>query len=186
MFRRHARFAEATRDANTRMGGSKSLCRGSEIYAPRARPCCCRTAQRRRGAKQFFFFALDHLHISYGTSSFGPFSGQYFRNRHLGRHPNDITILGALAGTERAITLAAFRGKRRRAGSLIISLSALPSRSALPRSAVIWDRGASAPVRARALKRQRRAGGTPAVQGARVAKQTGKRGPSNCRVPPES
>ena len=42
--------------------------------------------------------ALDHFNISYGTS-FGPFRGKYFRIGHLG-DTNDLTILGALAGTE--------------------------------------------------------------------------------------
>jgi alanine-glyoxylate transaminase/serine-glyoxylate transaminase/serine-pyruvate transaminase len=48
--------------------------------------------------------ALDHFNISYGTS-FGRLSGRYFRIGHLG-DTNDLTILGALAGTEMALTLA--------------------------------------------------------------------------------
>jgi alanine-glyoxylate transaminase / serine-glyoxylate transaminase / serine-pyruvate transaminase len=37
--------------------------------------------------------------------SFGKFLGRYFRIGHLG-DTNDLTILGALAGTEMALTLA--------------------------------------------------------------------------------
>ena len=48
--------------------------------------------------------ALDHFDISYGMS-FGKFAGKYFRIGHLG-DTNDLTILGALAGTEMALTLA--------------------------------------------------------------------------------
>ena len=48
--------------------------------------------------------ALDHFNISYGTS-FGGFTGKYFRIGHLG-DTNDLTILGALAGTEMALALA--------------------------------------------------------------------------------
>ncbi len=59
--------------------------------------------------------ALDHFNISYGTS-FGPFSGKYFRIGHLG-DTNDLTILAALAGTEMALTLAGVPMKKeRRAG----------------------------------------------------------------------
>jgi hypothetical protein len=50
--------------------------------------------------------ALDHFNISYGTS-FGPFSGKYFRTGHLG-DTNDLTILGALAGTEMALMQASW------------------------------------------------------------------------------
>ena len=48
--------------------------------------------------------ALDHFNVSYGTS-FGRFTGKYFRIGHLG-DTNDLTILGALAGAEMALTLA--------------------------------------------------------------------------------
>ena len=48
--------------------------------------------------------ALDTFDISYGMS-FGPYAGKYFRIGHLG-DTNDLTILGALAGTEMALTLA--------------------------------------------------------------------------------
>ena len=50
------------------------------------------------------YLALDHFDISYGMS-FGKFLGRYFRIGHLG-DTNDLTILGALAGTEMALTLA--------------------------------------------------------------------------------
>ena len=48
--------------------------------------------------------ALEHFNISYGMS-FGRFAGKMFRIGHLG-DTNDLTILGALAGTEMALTLA--------------------------------------------------------------------------------
>jgi alanine-glyoxylate transaminase/serine-glyoxylate transaminase/serine-pyruvate transaminase len=37
--------------------------------------------------------------------SFGPYAGKYFRIGHLG-DTNDLTIMGALAGTEMALALA--------------------------------------------------------------------------------
>jgi alanine-glyoxylate transaminase/serine-glyoxylate transaminase/serine-pyruvate transaminase len=48
--------------------------------------------------------ALDRFNISYGAS-FGPFAGKYFRIGHLG-DTNDLMLMGALAGTEMALTLA--------------------------------------------------------------------------------
>ena len=42
--------------------------------------------------------ALDHFDIAYGAS-FGKLTGKYFRIGHLG-DTNDLTILGALAGTQ--------------------------------------------------------------------------------------
>jgi alanine-glyoxylate transaminase/serine-glyoxylate transaminase/serine-pyruvate transaminase len=55
-------------------------------------------------ADQFRTLALEHFNISYGAS-FGPFAGKYFRIGHLG-DTNDLTIMGALAGTEMALALA--------------------------------------------------------------------------------
>jgi alanine-glyoxylate transaminase/serine-glyoxylate transaminase/serine-pyruvate transaminase len=48
--------------------------------------------------------ALEHLNISYGMS-FGRFAGKMFRIGHLG-DINDLTLMGALAGTEMALSLA--------------------------------------------------------------------------------
>jgi len=48
--------------------------------------------------------ALEHLNISYGAS-FGPFAGKMFRIGHLG-DINETMLLGALAATELALSLA--------------------------------------------------------------------------------
>ena len=47
---------------------------------------------------------MQNFDISYGMS-FGKFAGRYFRIGHLG-DTNDLTILGALAGTEMALSLS--------------------------------------------------------------------------------
>ncbi|HVT52958.1 MAG TPA: serine--glyoxylate aminotransferase, partial [Dongiaceae bacterium] len=55
-------------------------------------------------ADAFRALALEKFNISYGAS-FGPFAGKMFRIGHLG-DTNDLTILGALAGTEMALRLS--------------------------------------------------------------------------------
>jgi len=64
----------------------------------------CRAGEPKCRSDEVRNLALDHFNISYGTS-FGLFSGKYFRIGHLG-DTNDLTILAALAGTEMALTLA--------------------------------------------------------------------------------
>src|SRR5712675_1881900 len=100
VFARHARFAEATRTA-IRAWGLEILCRDPKYYSPTITAVLLPDGHDADALRNL---ALDHFNISYGTS-FGPFSGKYFRIGHLG-DTNDLTILGALAGTEMALTLA--------------------------------------------------------------------------------
>src|SRR5262245_10050744 len=100
VFARHARFAEATRTA-IRAWGLEILCRDPKYYSPTITAVLLPDGH---DADELRNLALDHFNISYGTS-FGGFTGKYFRIGHLG-DTNDLTILGALAGTEMALTLA--------------------------------------------------------------------------------
>src|SRR5258707_1970508 len=100
VFARHSRFAEATRTA-IRAWGLEILCRDPKYYSPTITAVLLPDGHN---ADEVRNLALDHFNISYGTS-FGPFSGKYFRIGHLG-DTNDLTILGALAGTEMALTIA--------------------------------------------------------------------------------
>src|SRR5215472_15359431 len=100
VFARHARFAEATRTA-IRAWGLEILCRDPKYYSPTITAVLLPDGY---DADELRNLALDHFNISYGTS-FGGFTGKYFRIGHLG-DTNDLTILGALAGTEMALTLA--------------------------------------------------------------------------------
>ena len=54
--------------------------------------------------------ALEAFNISYGAS-FGPFAGKMFRIGHLG-DVNELMMMGALAGTEMALTLAGVPHKK--------------------------------------------------------------------------
>jgi alanine-glyoxylate transaminase / serine-glyoxylate transaminase / serine-pyruvate transaminase len=100
VFARHARFAEATRTA-IRAWGLEILCRDPKYYSPTITAVLLPDGHN---ADEVRNLALDHFNISYGTS-FGKFTGKYFRIGHLG-DTNDLTILGALAATEMALTLA--------------------------------------------------------------------------------
>jgi alanine-glyoxylate transaminase/serine-glyoxylate transaminase/serine-pyruvate transaminase len=100
VFARHDRLAEATRRA-VRAWGLDILCRDPQYYSPTVTGVLLPDGH---DADQFRDLALEHFNISYGMS-FGPFAGKYFRIGHLG-DTNDLTILGALAGTEMALALA--------------------------------------------------------------------------------
>ncbi len=100
VFARHARFAEATRRA-VRGWGLEILCREPKCYSPTVTAVLLPEGH---DADKFRGLALEHFDISYGMS-FGKFAAKYFRIGHLG-DTNDLTILGALAGTEMALTLA--------------------------------------------------------------------------------
>jgi len=100
VFARHDRFAEATRRA-VRAWGLEILCRDPKYYSPTVTAVLLPEGH---DADQLRTLALDHFDISYGMS-FGKFAGRYFRIGHLG-DTNDLTILGALAGTEMALTLS--------------------------------------------------------------------------------
>jgi alanine-glyoxylate transaminase/serine-glyoxylate transaminase/serine-pyruvate transaminase len=99
VFARHDRFAEATRRA-VRAWGLEVLCRDPKYYSPTVTAVLLPEGY---DADKLRDLALDHFNISYGTS-FGKFAGRYFRIGHLG-DTNDLTILGALAGTEMALSL---------------------------------------------------------------------------------
>jgi alanine-glyoxylate transaminase/serine-glyoxylate transaminase/serine-pyruvate transaminase len=100
VFARHDRLAEATRRA-VRAWGLEILCRDPKYYSPTITAVLLPEGH---DADKLRNLALDHFDISYGMS-FGKFLGRYFRIGHLG-DTNDLTILGALAGTEMALTLA--------------------------------------------------------------------------------
>lgn len=100
VFARHERHAEATRRA-VRAWGLEILCRDPKYYSPTVTAVLLPEGH---DADQLRNLALEHFDISYGMS-FGKFAGKYFRIGHLG-DTNDLTILGALAGTEMALVLA--------------------------------------------------------------------------------
>jgi alanine-glyoxylate transaminase/serine-glyoxylate transaminase/serine-pyruvate transaminase len=100
VFARHDRHAEATRRA-VRAWGLDILCREPKNYSSTVTAVLLPEGH---DADQFRDLALEHFDISYGMS-FGPFAGKYFRIGHLG-DTNDLTIMGALAGTEMALALA--------------------------------------------------------------------------------
>jgi alanine-glyoxylate transaminase/serine-glyoxylate transaminase/serine-pyruvate transaminase len=100
VFARHARLAEATRRA-VRAWSLDILCRDAKYYSPTVTAVLLPQGHNADALRDL---ALDRFNISYGAS-FGPFAGKYFRIGHLG-DTNDLMILGALAGTEMALTLA--------------------------------------------------------------------------------
>jgi alanine-glyoxylate transaminase / serine-glyoxylate transaminase / serine-pyruvate transaminase len=100
VFARHDRHAEATRRA-VRSWGLDILCRDPQCYSATVTAVLLPDGH---DADRFRDLALEHFDISYGMS-FGPFAGKYFRIGHLG-DTNDLTIMGALAGTEMALALA--------------------------------------------------------------------------------
>jgi alanine-glyoxylate transaminase / serine-glyoxylate transaminase / serine-pyruvate transaminase len=100
VFARHDRFAEATRRA-VRAWGLEVLCREPKNYSSTVTAVLLPEGHN---ADQFRDLALETFDISYGAS-FGPYAAKYFRIGHLG-DTNDLTIVGALAGTEMALALA--------------------------------------------------------------------------------
>jgi alanine-glyoxylate transaminase/serine-glyoxylate transaminase/serine-pyruvate transaminase len=100
VFARHDRLGEATRRA-VRAWGLEILCREPKHYSSTVTAVLLPEGHN---ADQFRALALENFDISYGMS-FGPYAGKYFRIGHLG-DTNDLTILGALAGTEMALQLA--------------------------------------------------------------------------------
>src|SRR5262249_45361752 len=96
----HDRLAESVRRA-VRAWGLEILCRDPQHYSSTVTAVLLPAGH---DADQFRELALENFDVSYGMS-FGPFTGKYFRIGHLG-DTNDLTILGALAGTEMALALA--------------------------------------------------------------------------------
>ena len=106
VFARHERLAEATRRA-VRAWGLEVLCRDPQACSSTVTAV---VLPEGHDADRFRDIALEHFNISYGMS-FGPYAGKYFRIGHLG-DTNDLTIIGALAGTEMALGLAGVPFKR--------------------------------------------------------------------------
>jgi alanine-glyoxylate transaminase / serine-glyoxylate transaminase / serine-pyruvate transaminase len=106
VFARHDRFAEATRRA-VRAWGLEILCRDPKYYSPTITAVLLPDGH---DADAFRALALEHFNISYGMS-FGKYAGKMFRIGHLG-DINDLTLLGALAGTEMALSLAGVPHKK--------------------------------------------------------------------------
>ena len=106
VFARHHRFAEATRRA-VRAWGLEILCRDPKYYSPTITAVLLPDGH---DADAFRTLALDTFNISYGMS-FGKYAGRMFRIGHLG-DINDLTLLGALAGTEMALSLAGIPHKK--------------------------------------------------------------------------
>jgi alanine-glyoxylate transaminase / serine-glyoxylate transaminase / serine-pyruvate transaminase len=127
VFARHDRHAEATRRA-VRAWGVEILCRDPKYYSPTITAVLLPEGHN---AEIYRAVALDHFDISFGTS-FGPWAGRYFRIGHLA-DTNDLTIIGALAGAEMALSLAG-----------------IPHRKGGVQAAMDYLAGAETPVRAAA------------------------------------
>ncbi len=83
------------------------MCRDPKYYSPTITAVLLPEGH---DADAFRALALEHFNISYGMS-FGRFAGKMFRIGHLG-DINDLTLLGALAGTEMALALAGVPHKK--------------------------------------------------------------------------
>jgi alanine-glyoxylate transaminase/serine-glyoxylate transaminase/serine-pyruvate transaminase len=100
VFARHARLAEATRRAIAAWG-LENLNKNAKQYSPTITAVMLPEGH---DADKFRALALETFNISYGAS-FGAYAGKYFRIGHLA-DINDGTLVGALAITEMALTLA--------------------------------------------------------------------------------
>src|SRR6202451_1940577 len=127
VFARHDRLAEATRRA-VRAWGLEIMCRDPKYYSPTVTAVL---VPEGHDADAMRNLALEHFNISYGMS-FGRFAGKMFRIGHLG-DTNDLTILGALAGTEMALALSGIphrKGGVQAAMDYLVSAHAGPARAA--------------------------------------------------------
>jgi alanine-glyoxylate transaminase/serine-glyoxylate transaminase/serine-pyruvate transaminase len=106
VFARHDRLAEATRRA-VRAWGLEPMCRDPKYFSSTVTAVMMPEGH---DGDAFRNLALEHFNISYGAS-FGPYAGKYFRIGHLG-DTNDGTVLGALAITEMALSLAGVPHKK--------------------------------------------------------------------------
>ncbi len=100
VFARHHRLAEATRRA-VAAWGLENLNKNAKQYSPTITAVMLPEGH---DADKFRVQALETFNISYGAS-FGAYAGKYFRIGHLA-DINDGTLVGALAITEMALTLA--------------------------------------------------------------------------------
>src|SRR5216684_1792090 len=127
VFARHDRLAEATRRA-VKAWGLEIMCRDPKYYSPTVTAVM---VPEGHDADAFRNLALDHFNISYGMS-FGRFAGKMFRIGHLG-DTNDATIVGALAATEMALSLAGIphrKGGVQAAIDYLVTVHASPARAA--------------------------------------------------------
>ena len=127
VFARHDRLAEATRHA-VRGWRLEILCREPKQYSSTITAVLLPEGH---DADRFRQIALDHFNISYGMG-LGRIAGKEFRIGHLG-DTNDATIIGALAATEMALTLAAVPHKKggvQAALDYLVSAQARPARAA--------------------------------------------------------
>jgi alanine-glyoxylate transaminase / serine-glyoxylate transaminase / serine-pyruvate transaminase len=127
VFARHDRLAEATRRA-VRAWGLEIMCRDPKYYSPTITAVLTPAGH---DADAFRGLALDHFNISYGMS-FGKFAGKMFRIGHLG-DTNDLMLMGALAGTEMALSLAGIphqKGGAQAAMDYLISVHGASARAA--------------------------------------------------------
>ncbi len=106
VFARHDRLAEATRRA-VKAWGLEIVCRDPKYYSPTLTAVLLPEGHN---ADAFRALALDAFNISFG-SSFGPLAGRYFRIGHLG-DINEAMLLGGLAATEMALSLAGVPHKK--------------------------------------------------------------------------
>ena len=100
VFARHERLAEATRRA-VRAWGLEILCRDAKYYSP-----AVTAVQMPEGynADAFRKLVLETFNMSLGTG-LNKLAGKVFRIGHLG-DTNELTIMGALAGVEMALSVA--------------------------------------------------------------------------------
>lgn len=127
VFARHERLAEATRRA-VRGWGLEIMCRDPKYYSPTITAVMMPEGH---DADAFRNLALNTFNISYGMS-FGRYAGKMFRIGHLG-DINDLTLMGALAGTEMALALAGVphrKGGVQAAMDHLVSAAAKPARAA--------------------------------------------------------
>jgi alanine-glyoxylate transaminase/serine-glyoxylate transaminase/serine-pyruvate transaminase len=106
VFARHDRLAEATRRA-VRAWGLEIMCRDPKYYSPTITGVMMPEGH---DGDAFRNLALETFNISYGAS-FGKYTGKYFRIGHLG-DINDGYLIGALAATEMALSLAGVPHKK--------------------------------------------------------------------------
>jgi alanine-glyoxylate transaminase/serine-glyoxylate transaminase/serine-pyruvate transaminase len=106
VFARHQRLAEATRRA-VKAWGLEIVCRDPKYYSPTLTGVLLPEGH---DADAFRALALEFFNISYGAS-FGPLQGKMFRIGHLG-DTNDTMLMGALAATEMALSLAGVPHKK--------------------------------------------------------------------------
>ena len=127
VFARHDRLAEGVRRA-VKHWGLEIICRDPKYYSSTITAVLMPEGH---DGDAFRSLALDTFNISYGAS-FGRFTGKMFRIGHLG-DTNDATIIGALAATEMALSLAGVPHKKggvQAAMDYFVSAHATPSRVA--------------------------------------------------------